>query len=64
MTEQEEAVIEADAIVENAVGEMYRGFFRLRNLKEYQKEYDAMSVIIDMLAKDRQHLREKYGVTV
>jgi len=51
-------------LIEQSVGEMYRGFFRLRNLKEYQEEYDTMGVIIDMLMKDRQVLREKHGVEI
>jgi hypothetical protein len=54
----------ANQIVEEAVGEMYRGFFRLRQMKEYQEEFDTMGAIIDMLMKDRQVLREKHGVEI
>lgn len=54
----------ANLLIEQSVGEMYRGFFRLRNLKEYQEEYDAMGAIINMLMQDRQVLREKHGVEI
>ena len=54
----------ANLLIEQSVGEMYRGFFRLRNLKEYQEEYDTMGVIINMLQADRQVLREKHGVEI
>ena len=50
--------------IENSVGELYRGFYRLRKMKEYQTEYDSMGAIINMLMQDRQHLREKYNVKV
>lgn len=51
-------------ILECGVGEMYRGFYRLRQAGEYQREYDTMGVIINMLMGDRQHLRETYKVNV
>lgn len=54
----------ANLLIEQSLGEMYRGFFRLRNLKAYQEEYDTMGVIIDMLMQDRQVLREKHGVEI
>lgn len=53
---------ETDKIIENAVGALYRGFFQLRQAKLYQEEYDAMGTLLNMLMKDRQHLREKYNV--
>ena len=53
---------EIEEIIENAVGELYRGFYRLRKSKQYQREYDEMSVIIHMLMQDRDHLRKTYGV--
>lgn len=49
-------------IIENAVGELYRGFFRLRQSEQYQREYDEMGVIINMLMQDRQHIRKTYKV--
>lgn len=57
----------ANLIVEEAVGEMYRGFFRMREMKQYQEEYDTMGTIINMLMEDRQRLRERcerYGVKI
>jgi flagellar biosynthesis chaperone FliJ len=54
----------ANLLIEQSVGEMYRAFFQLRQLREYQEEYDAMGVIINMLMKDRQVLREKHGVKI
>jgi hypothetical protein len=54
----------ANLLIEQSVGEMFRGFFQLRKLKEYQEEYDTMGVIINMLMQDRQVLREKHGVKI
>ena len=54
----------ADQIVEEAVGEMYRGFFRMRGMKEYQEEYDTMGAIINMLMTDRQFLLKNHGVKI
>ena len=53
---------EIEAIVENAVGELYRGFFWLRTTEQFQREYDTMGTIIDMLMKDRDHLRKTHKV--
>lgn len=53
---------EIEEIIENAVGELYRGFYRLRKSEQYQREYDEMGVIIHMLMQDRDHLRKTYGV--
>jgi hypothetical protein len=38
-----------DQIIENAVGELYRGFYRLRQQKQYQEEYDSMGALLNML---------------
>lgn len=54
---------EINEIIENAVGELYRGFFRLRKSEQYQREYDTMGSIINMLMRDRDHLRKTYKVT-
>ena len=48
--------------LEIAVGELYVHFFRLRQEKRYQEEYDAMGVLLNMLMTDREYLRETYGV--
>jgi hypothetical protein len=60
----ESAVEFADAalIIENAVGELYRGFYRLRKSGQYQREYDEMGAILNMLMQDRMHLLKTYGV--
>lgn len=62
MIEPNDDIIES--IIECGVGELYRGFFRLRQAGEYQREYDTMGAVIDMLMKDRQHLRTTYKVNV
>jgi len=49
-------------IIEQAVAELYRGFFRLREEAKYQEEYDTIGTIINMLTEDRVVLRHKYGV--
>lgn len=53
---------EEDDPVEAAVGNLYREFFKLRQAKRYQDEYDAMGALLGMLQADRQHLRVKHGV--
>lgn len=53
---------EVEEIIENAIAELYLGFFRLRKSEQYQREYDEMGVIIHMLMQDRDHLRKTYGV--
>jgi hypothetical protein len=53
---------EIDSIIENAVGELYKGFYRLRKSEQFQREYDEMGIIINMLMQDRDHLRRKYKV--
>jgi hypothetical protein len=49
-----------DKIIENAVGELYRGYYLLRQQKRYQEEYDSMGTLMDMLLKDRDYLRKTY----
>ncbi len=51
-----------DKIIEDAVGELYRGYYRLRQQKQYQKEYDSMGVLMDMLLRDRDYIRKTYLV--
>lgn len=53
---------EIEEIIENAVGELYRGFYRLRKSKQYQREYDEMGVIIHMLMQDRDYLHKTHKV--
>jgi hypothetical protein len=47
-------------IIENAVGELYRGYYLLRQQKRYQEEYDSMGTLMDMLLKDRDYIRKTY----
>jgi hypothetical protein len=54
----------AHQIVEEAVGEMYRGFFCMREMKEYQEEFDTMGAIINMLMTDRQFLLKNHAVKI
>jgi len=53
---------EIDTIIENGVGEIYRGFYRLRVSEQYQREYDEMGALLSMLMEDREYLREYKGV--
>ena len=58
----EPAIDEIEEIIEAGVVELYTGFFRLRKSEQYQREYDTMGSIINMLMEDRDHLRKTYGV--
>ena len=49
-----------DQIIENAVGELYRGFYRLRQQKQYKEEYDSMGALLNMLMQDRDYIRKTY----
>jgi hypothetical protein len=51
-----------DEIIENAVGELYKGFYRLRKSGQYQREYDEMGAILNMLMQDRMQLIKTYEV--
>ena len=49
-----------DLEIEETIGLLYSKFYQLRQLKEYQLEYDIMGTLMQMLCEDRQFLREKY----
>jgi len=51
---------ELDQQMEDAVGELYKVFFRMRGEGLYQEEYDAMGTLLNILMEDRQHLRNRY----
>ena len=51
-----------DDPVEAKVGELYVEFFRLRQEKKYQEEYDVMGALMNMLQRDRAHIRATYRV--
>ena len=53
-----------EAEIEEALGELYRGFYRLRLAEAYQEEYDAMGAILNMLMQDRLHILKTYKVNV
>jgi hypothetical protein len=48
--------------IEQLIGELYQQFYKLRQEKKYQEEYNIMGTLIGMLTKDRQHIRSKYKV--
>ena len=50
--------------IETAIGELYRGFFRLRKAEAYQEEYDCMGALLNMLMQDRMHILKTYKVNV
>lgn len=56
------AVEEANAVIENAVGELYRGFYKLRQAGQVQEEYSQMGTLMSMLMKDRDHIRKNHSV--
>jgi hypothetical protein len=58
----EPAIDEIDTIIENGVAEIYRGFYRLRVSEQYQREYDEMGALLNMLMEDRDYLRKNKGV--
>ncbi len=58
----EEEFNKAKMIIENAVGELYRGYYRLRQGQQYQEEYDSMGALMSMLMRDREHIRQKHYV--
>jgi hypothetical protein len=51
-----------DDLIEDGVGKMYAAFYRLREAKQYQREYDIMGTIMRMLQEDRQHIKQHFGV--
>ena len=55
-------VEEANTIIELAVGELYRGFYKLRQAGQVQEEYSQMGTLMSMLVKDRDHIRKNHKV--
>ncbi len=53
---------EINSMIENAVGELYKGFYRLRKSEQFQREYDEINVLISMLMQDRDDLLKNYKV--
>lgn len=50
----------SDDGVVNAVGELYRQLFKLRERGLVQEEYEAMDTLAGMLAQDKQQLLRRY----
>lgn len=50
--------------IEVAVGVLYSKLYKLRQAKRYQEEYDIMGTLINMLSKDRQHIRQNYPIEI
>lgn len=55
-------VDEIEGIIEEGYAKMMLGFFELRQSGQYQREYDSMGHVINLLMQDRQYLRENYKV--
>ena len=55
---------EIEEMLDKAVGEFYVALFLLRKAGEYQTEYNAMGVLINMLQEDREHLRKNHKVII
>ena len=60
MTDQPED--EYEGIIEEGYARMMLGFYKLRKSQQYQREYDSMGHIINLLMEDRQYLRKTYKV--
>ena len=56
VTEKQQAL----ALIEQSVGELYRGLFQLHQLEEYQEAYDAMGTLLNMLTQDRLLLMQMH----
>lgn len=59
-----EPVDEIEGIIEEGYAKMMLGFFKLRRSGQYQREYDTMGHIINLLMEDRQHLRKTYKINI
>lgn len=53
---------EIEGIIEEGYARMMLGFYKLRQSGQYQREYDSMGHVINLLMEDRQHLRKTYKV--
>lgn len=46
-----------ERIIERAVGELYRGIYRLRIDNHHQTAYDTLGVILDLIVEERSNIR-------
>jgi len=53
---------ELETLIENGYSEIMRALYRMRQAKDYQREYDTMGTLISCLMQDRDHLRKTYPV--
>lgn len=60
----EPPVDEIEGIIEEGYAKMMWGFYQLRKTEQYQREYDSMGHVINLLMEDRQHLRTKYKLHI
>lgn len=51
-----------DNDIEDGVAKIYGALFRMRKANQYQREYDALGTIINMMMEERRFIREKYKV--
>lgn len=58
----EPAIDEIEEIIESAIGELYRGYFRLYQTEQHQRAYDMMGRLLNMLMEDRERLRKDYNL--
>jgi hypothetical protein len=56
----DERIEELELEIEETIGLLYSKLYELRQLGEYQKEYDILGTLSHMLIEDRQFLRENY----
>jgi hypothetical protein len=56
----EEPADATEELIENSIAALYRGFFQLRDSKQYRREYDTMGTLMSMLQQDRDYLRRTY----
>lgn len=61
MRNKAEQIEDIELQIEETIGQLYYHFYQLRQLREYQREYDIMGTLINMLMEDRKLLREKYN---
>lgn len=60
MKNKAEQIEDIELQIDETIGQLYYHLYQLRQLKEYQKEYDILGTLSHMLIEDRQTIREKY----
>jgi hypothetical protein len=60
MTKGDERIKELELEIEESIGLLYSKFFQLRQLGEYELEYNLMGTLLQMLLEDRKFIRENY----